>query len=57
MTSPVDLARLERKRRLICDQLAAVGEFHPGTLTRRHRKCGKSNCHCTDLSHPGHSPS
>lgn len=35
-------ARAER----IAAQLASIGFVLPGTLTERHVRCGKPNCHC-----------
>ena len=46
MTPLPELSELRRKRRTIQDQLAALGDLRPGSLTPRYRKCGKPSCHC-----------
>ena len=51
------LPELARRRRSIQDQLAALGELRPGSLTPRWRKCGKPSCHCAAQGDPGHGPS
>ena len=57
MTSPSELSELTRTRRHIQDQLAALGDLRPGSLTARYRKCGKPTCHCANEGDPGHGPS
>ena len=57
MTSPPELSELARTRRHIQDQLAALGDLRPGSLTPRFRKCGKPTCHCANEGDPGHGPS
>jgi hypothetical protein len=52
----MDLAELERRRERLCDDLAAVGDFRPGSLSAVMRRCGKANCACADPAHPGHGP-
>ena len=47
---------LERHRDALSAELAAVGDFRPGSLVEMHRKCGKPTCHCArpgDAGHPG----
>lgn len=47
---------LERRHQLqeaICD----LGDFRPGQLVGRFRRCGKPNCHCANPDDPGHGPS
>ena len=56
MAPPVDVAALERRRDRLRDELAAVGDFRPGSLSAVMRRCGKSNCACADAAHPGHGP-
>jgi hypothetical protein len=57
MTSLPELSELSRQRRNLHDQLAALGDLRPGSLTARYRKCGKPTCHCADEGDPGHGPS
>ena len=57
MTSPSELSELTRTRRHIQNQLAALGDLRPGSLTPRFRKCGKPTCHCAREGDPGHGPS
>jgi len=57
MISPPELSELTRTRRHIQDQLAALGDLRPGSLTPRFRKCGKPTCHCANEGDPGHGPS
>lgn len=57
MTSLPELSELSRQRRNIHDQLAALGDLRPGSLTPRYRKCGKPTCHCAREGDPGHGPS
>lgn len=53
--SPV-LPELEQRRDRLCDDLAAVGDFRPGSLSAVMSRCGKPNCVCADPDHPGHGP-
>ena len=57
MTPLPELSELRRKRRTIQDQLAALGDLRPGSLTPRYRKCGKPTCHCAAQGDPVHGPS
>jgi hypothetical protein len=50
------LADLEEQRARLFEQLAAVGDFRPGSVNATYRRCGKANCACTQESHPGHGP-
>lgn len=47
---------LNTRRRLL-QAISEVGEFRPGQLTPRYRRCGKPNCHCASPGDPGHGPS
>ena len=44
-----------------CDELKAslgsIGDFRPGSLVERYRRCGKANCHCAGEGELGHGPS
>src|SRR5262245_24742885 len=48
------LEALERRRKDLQQRLAAVGDFHRGTVSASYRKCGKKNCACAKSSHRGH---
>jgi len=58
MVGAVDRVEELRKR---CDalkaQLAQIGDFRPGSLVERYRRCGKANCHCAKPGARGHGPS
>src|SRR3984893_14130369 len=53
---PDELAELERRREELYRQLGQVGDFRRGSLNEVRRKCGKPNCACAALDHPGHGP-
>jgi hypothetical protein len=55
MSEP-SLPELEALRDRLYAQLAAVGDFRRGSVSENYRKCGKPNCACTALGHPGHGP-
>jgi hypothetical protein len=55
MTEP-SLPELEALRDRLYAQLAATGDFRCGSVTENYRKCGKPNCACAALDHPGHGP-
>ena len=50
------LADLEEQRARLFEQLAAVGDFRPGSVNATYRRCGKPNCACAQPGHPGHGP-
>ena len=50
------LNSLERRRNEISQQIAALGDLRPGSVTAIHKKCGKPGCCCTGKDHPGHGP-
>lgn len=51
-----DLEKLMEEGRRLREALARVGDFRPGTLMSRFRKCGKPNCHCARENDSGHGP-
>ena len=53
---PQTLEALERQRTKLYEQLKAVGDFRPGTISVNFRKCGKKNCACARKGHAGHGP-
>jgi hypothetical protein len=50
------LEELERQRNALCQQIQALGDFRPGTISVNFRKCGKPKCACAQPGHPGHGP-
>jgi len=50
------LQDLEKRRKDLIRQMAAVGDFRRGTISVNFRKCGRSNCACARQDHPGHGP-
>jgi hypothetical protein len=56
VTSDADLPGLEQRRARLHADLAAIGDFRPGTLSSVMRRCGKPSCACADPAHPGHGP-
>ena len=53
---PKSLESLEQQRASIADQIAALGDLRPGSVTPTTGRCGKSNCHCHQPNDPGHGP-
>ena len=51
-----DLEKLIEEGAALREALARVGDFRPGTLMSRFRKCGKPNCRCARESDSGHGP-
>jgi len=37
-------------------QLSQVGDFRPGSMVERYRRCGKAGCHCAQPGARGHGP-
>ena len=56
MATPQALEALLKQRTALWEALASIGDFRPGTLQSRYRKCGKPNCHCARHGDPGHGP-
>lgn len=56
MPSP-SLPELEARRDRLKHELTGLGDFRPGSLVERFRKCGKPNCHCASPDDAGHGPS
>ncbi len=50
------LADLEEQRARLFEQLAALGDFRPGSVNATYRRCGKPNCACAREGHRGHGP-
>jgi hypothetical protein len=47
---------LQSQRSSILAQIAALGDFRPGKLYHRHKRCGSKNCHCNSPDSQGHGP-
>jgi hypothetical protein len=52
----LSLPILEAKRSGILQQLVALGDLRPGSISAVVRRCGKPNCHCAKPDDPGHDP-
>jgi hypothetical protein len=50
------LPELEAQRARLYEQLAGTGDLRRGTVSENYRRCGKPNCACAQLEHPGHGP-
>jgi hypothetical protein len=51
-----EIVALERRRRELLEQLAAIGPFRSGSVTALIRPCGKPGCRCSEPGDPGHGP-
>ena len=47
---------LEERRQQLYEQLISIGDFRPGMISARYRKCGRGNCACAQPGHAGHGP-
>lgn len=52
-----DTKQLLQQRSQLQQAIADLGDFRPGQLIGRFRRCGKPNCHCANPDDPGHGPS
>ena len=50
------LVVLEERRQQLYEQLISIGDFRPGMISARYRKCGRGNCACAQPGHAGHGP-
>ena len=50
------LVVLEERRQQLYEQLSNLGDFRPGMISVRYRKCGRRNCACAQPGHAGHGP-
>lgn len=50
------LVVLEERRQQLYEQLISIGDFRPGMISARYRKCGRGNCGCAQPGHAGHGP-
>jgi hypothetical protein len=52
----LQLEELEAQRARLYEELAGVGDFRRGSISKNYRRCGKANCACALPEHPGHGP-
>jgi hypothetical protein len=50
------LEELEQRRASLYQQMQALGDFRPGTISVNFRRCGEKGCACAQFGHPGHGP-
>jgi hypothetical protein len=50
------LDALEQQRADIVNQISALGDLRPGSITPTQGRCGKPACHCHKPNDPGHGP-
>lgn len=50
------LHEMESQRARLLQQLAQSGDMRRGSINEVYRRCGKDNCACAQLGHPGHGP-
>jgi hypothetical protein len=53
---PDSLSDLEGVRSKLLQQVQALGDFRPGSISVAVRRCGKPTCHCAKPDDPGHDP-
>lgn len=54
--SPNSIPTLEARRSHLLAEISALGDFRPGSLVERYRKCGKGNCRCAQPGGAAHGP-
>lgn len=52
MTTPPTVQQIDEKILQLKQRLLALGAFHPGSLSRQYKACGKPGCKCCDPHHP-----
>jgi hypothetical protein len=53
---PQTLQSLEARRDQVKQEILALGDLRPGSLTQFYRKCGKPSCACAREGGPRHGP-
>ena len=48
----LSIQQIEQRIQRIKNQLAALGEMRPGSLSKQYNVCGKLGCRCKDPEHP-----
>jgi hypothetical protein len=51
----VPLSTLEQQRSSLLQQISALGDFRPGSITGTGGRCGNPGCHCHRADDPGHA--
>ncbi|HSW36041.1 MAG TPA: DUF6788 family protein [Candidatus Limnocylindrales bacterium] len=51
-----ELEHLTAEREQLYRELSQIGDFRRGSIYPNYRRCGKTNCACTQPDHPGHGP-
>ena len=54
--STPSLEDLQQRRLALLDQIMALGDFRPGSITATTGRCGNRGCHCHQPGDPGHGP-
>jgi hypothetical protein len=52
MTTTFRLQQIQRQIAKIKGELLALGDFHPGSLSRQYNVCGKPGCRCKNPRNP-----
>jgi hypothetical protein len=52
MTTTFRLQQIQRQIAKIKGELLALGDLHPGSLSRQYNVCGKPGCRCKDPKNP-----
>ncbi len=53
---PATLPQLEEQRVEVVQDIARLGDFRRGSITRITARCGNVHCACYRPGHPGHGP-
>jgi hypothetical protein len=53
---PDPLPALVDDRSTLLQQISALSDFQPGSITSASRRCGSPRCHCAKPNDPGHGP-
>ena len=53
---PTRVQELIQRREELKAKIGQVGDFRPGSLVERYRRCGKPTCHCAQEGEAGHGP-
>jgi len=53
---PQSLNDLEKRRTELAAEIAALGDFRPGSITTTTGRCGNPNCHCHQPGQSAHGP-
>jgi hypothetical protein len=53
---PIPITALEQQRSSLLQQISALGDFRPGSITGTGGRCGSPTCHCHRANDPGHAP-